>query len=111
MIAVAEDTTDSETAPQWKQHAGFADATERVTILVDEDMLETWDDEVDTYGFDNRSDYLRTLIAEARAYRDNDVRDPNRAEQRIQELQSEVPEEWRERMQDVGPSENGGGGS
>jgi len=87
---MSENTEDTTEAPQWKQHAGFADGTERVTVLVDESTVKTWDEEAEEHGFDNRSDYLRTLIAEARAYRSNDVRDPRTAERRVQELQSEV---------------------
>ncbi len=87
---MTENTENAEEKAQWKETGGFAADTERVTFTVKQDLLAEWKDEAETDGFDNRSDYLRTLIAEARAYRNNDVRDPSTAEQRIQQLQSEI---------------------
>jgi len=87
---MTDDTENAEEKAQWQKTGGFAADTERVTFTVTEDLLAEWEDEAEDQGFDNRSDYFRTLIAEARAYRNNDVRDPSTAEQRIQQLQTEV---------------------
>lgn len=89
------DNNDTQEKKQWQETSGFAADTMMVHITAPESQVDDWDTEAEEAGFNNRSDYLRALIGEARAYRQNDVRGPQQAEQRIQELQSEV-----DRLQD-----------
>jgi len=89
---MADNNTDSDTKPQWKQTSGFAADSTVVRLVVPEEKASSWDSEADRRGFDNRSDYLRTLIGEARAYRQHNMGDPHTAEQKIDALESEVTE-------------------
>lgn len=75
---------------QWQRTSGFAADTKMVHIIVPESRADTWDQEADETGFDNRSDYLRTLLAEARAFRSDDTLRPRQAEKKIESLQAEV---------------------
>ena len=75
---------------QWQKSGGFAADSKMVHIIVPESRADTWDQEADHSGFNNRSDYLRTLIAEARAYRSDDTIRPRQAEQKIRSLRSKV---------------------
>lgn len=87
---MADNNTDPDTKPQWKQTSGFADDSTVVRIVVPETKADTWDTEADAAGFSNRSDYLRTLIGEARAYRQHELANPHTAEQAVTELEDEV---------------------
>ena len=87
---MADTNENSEAKPQWKQTSGFADDSTVVQLVVPESKAASWNTEADEHGFKNRSAYLRTLIGEARAYRQHDVGDPHTAEQQIDALQEEV---------------------
>jgi len=81
---------DPDSDSGWQAQTNVANDTVRVPIVCKEHDRETWDQEATDQGYRNRSRYLYHLIQEARAYRDNEIRGPAHAEQRIQELQSEV---------------------
>ena len=74
----------------WHAQTNVADDTVRVPIVCKEQDRNTWDEEAAEQGFQSRSRYLYNLIEEARANRQNELRGPHNAEQRIQELQTEV---------------------
>lgn len=80
--------TDQDT--EWRGNTGVADDTVRVTIVCKDHHRQIWDQEAQDNSYQNRSKYLLHLIEEARAYRNNEIRGPAHAEQRIQELQSEI---------------------
>lgn len=74
----------------WHAQTGVAEDTVRVTLVCKERHRKQWDEEASEEGFRNRSKYLQTLIAEARAYRQNEIHGPHQSEQRIQQLESEI---------------------
>jgi len=81
---------DPDSDSGWQAQTDVADDTVRVTLVCKEHNRETWDQEAAEHGYQNRSRYLLHLIEEARAYRNNEIRGPGHAEQRIQELQSDI---------------------
>lgn len=92
---MSDERNNSESDSGWQAQTNVADDTVRVTIVCKERDRETWDEEAAEQGYKNRSKYLYHLIEEARAVRDDKLKRPGDAEQRIQELQSEV-----DRLQD-----------
>lgn len=87
---MTQGNNEPDSASGWQAQTDVADDTVRVTIVCKDHHRDTWDEEADEQGYKNRSRYLYHLIEEARAYRQNEIRGPEHAEQRIQELQSEV---------------------
>lgn len=87
---MGQDNSSQTGKAQWQKTSGFAADSKMVHIIVPETKVDDWDREAEEEGFDNRSDYLRTLIAEARADRLTDAPTSQEAEYRIQELEAEV---------------------
>lgn len=82
--------TDDEDQPTWAANTGLAEDTERVFTYPPTEVKNEWEQAADEQGFSSLSKYVYHRVEEARAYRANDVRGPQQAEQRIQELQTEV---------------------
>lgn len=80
----------TENQAQYEQSLGLAEETTMINLYAGKDMVETWTQEADDQNFSTRNKYLLSLIEEARAYRQSDFTSAHRAEQRVQQLQSEV---------------------
>jgi plasmid stabilization system protein ParE len=75
---------------QYEQSLGLASETTMINLYPSKQQVQKWGEEAEDNNFRNRNQYLISLIEEARAYRENELRGPRQAEQRIQDLQSEV---------------------
>ncbi|MFU1780184.1 hypothetical protein ACM16X_02255 [Haloarcula japonica] len=76
--------------PQWKETLGLADDSTRVQIICKEQHRDEWTKEADEKGYSSRSSYLYELIEEARAYRKDGFLGWEHAQERIEELKSEI---------------------
>lgn len=75
---------------QWKKTGGFAKDSTVAQITCKEDDLDEWDKEAENRGYNSRSSYLYELIQEARAYRERGFLGGYGAQDRIQELETQI---------------------
>lgn len=77
---------------KWHETTGVNPDTVRVPLLVEKETRETWSKEAEKAGYPSRTKYLRDLIQEARAYRQEGFLSHHQSQQRIQELENQVGE-------------------
>ncbi|MCJ0619722.1 hypothetical protein JZX76_09425 [Haloarcula hispanica] len=80
----------TEDDPQWKETLGLADDSTRVQVICKEQHRDEWTTDADEKGYSSRSSYLYELIEEARAYRKEGYLGWEHAQERIEELETEV---------------------
>lgn len=82
--------TDREPQADWEAQLNLSPDSTQVSITCTKAERDQWSAEAEANGFRSRSQYLHTLIQEARGYRQHGVFDATDADDRIDQLEAQV---------------------
>lgn len=82
--------TDREPQADWEAQLNLSPTSTQVSITCTKAEGDQWSAEAEANGFRSRSQYLHTLIQEARGYRQHGVFDATDADDRIDQLEAQV---------------------